>query len=342
MNTIERKLQAFKLERQISRPRAGGIAQPQKPRARVIIGCITRSGLSANGKGSKVFVAPFCQELRRQGVASHICTSLPQIERLVDTSGDTILINVFGEDHYAITSQRMADAESIATVVFNRSDIGSVIADKQASLDHFTKFGVPMPPVPNSAGPTFSNARIGTGRSVEVIENAAHADPGRYNRAMINTVHEFEGRSYYTSVRLMCIADQIVHAMVRARPRDQEDPSVHSKDTPLDGPLLRYLQEELVRNRMDAYRHIARQMCEATGPCFIAHDILVESESKTASLCEAGFKFFDSTFQKHILPLRSELPFHAPLFDNTAYAQRAAKIFLNWLKLRRIGEREAI
>lgn len=117
MNIIERRLQAFKIERQIGHPNAGGIAQPQRPCARVIIGCITPSGLSANGKGSKVFVVPFCRELRRQGFATHFCTSLRQIERLVDTTDDTVLINVFGEDQHTISSPRMAEAERKATVV---------------------------------------------------------------------------------------------------------------------------------------------------------------------------------------------------------------------------------
>jgi hypothetical protein len=310
MNFIERRLQALAFQKRVGNLKAGGHPQPQNPIAHVILGCLTPAGLSANGKGSKQLFPAFCQNLRELGFATHICTSHRQIEHRIDKAKVAILINIFGEDHNDIASPQMIHLENKTAAVFNRAKMGTIIADKQRSLEHFTKFGVPMPPKPSADGVTFSNARTGTARTVSLVSGTQELDEGRYNRAMINTVQTFEGRSYHTTVRLMCVADQIVHAMVRARTVEDENPSVHSKNTPLDPKLLGHLQQKLVDDQQETLQQIARSMNDAIGPCFVAHDILFDEHSRDAFVCEAGLKFFDQTFQKHILPIGKSVPFH--------------------------------
>lgn len=332
MNFLERRLQALAFQKRVGNIKTGGRPQPHDPIAHVILGCLTPAGLSANGKGSKQLFPAFCLTLRELGFATHICTSHREVERRIDKVKAAILINVFGEDHNDIASPHMIRLESKATAVFNRAQMGAVIADKQRSLEHFTKFGVPMPPQPSAEGLTFSNARTGTARTVNLVSGTQKLDEGRYNRAMINTVQAFEGRSYHTTVRLMCVADQIVHAMVRARPVEDENPSVHNKDTPLDPQLLGHLQQKLVNDQLVVLQQIARNMNDAIGPCFVAHDILFDQHSGDAFVCEAGLKFFDQTFQKHILPVRKSVSFHELLFDERRYAQKAADLFVDWVK----------
>lgn len=337
MNIIERKLQAYKFERQVNAARHLGSPQPPKPLANVIISSLTSAGISANGKGSKEFLPPFCRELRRHGYATYLCTSVRQIERILTKVEETIIINVFGEDHHSIASPAMISAEAKTSIVFNRSEIGVIIADKQVSLEHFTKFGVPMPPPPTADSLVFSNKRLGTGLAVEVIQNLNLADQNRYNRAMINTVQAFEGKSYYTSVRLMCIADRIFHAVVRARPVEDNSPSVTGTNTPLNPALLRHLQTELIDNRLDALNKIARKMYDAIGPCFAAHDILIEANSENIFVNETGFKFSVGAFRRHLHPIREEVPFLDPMFDPETYAQNAAHVFVDWVRSEKFG-----
>lgn len=338
LNRIDRFLQAYRMGRQITGPADDRCPQPKSPLANVIVTSLTRGGLGGNGKGSKGFLPPFLRELRRKGYATYFCTSLSELERMVNRNLNTIVINVFGEDHHNITSERMSRAEAKARLVFNRSEIGSILADKQRSLEHFTKHGVPMPPPPVAGTPVFSNERTGTALPVKIVDTPEQADESRYNRAMIDTVQTFEGRSYYTSVRLMCIADRIVHAMVRARPVEENSPSVHSKDTPLDPELLKSLQAHLINSQMQRYQELAHQMHDALGPCFAAHDVLVESQGDGVFICEAGFKFFDGTFQKHITPIRNDLPFHSLLSDQEEYARKAACLFADWVEAQDISK----
>lgn len=306
--------------------------QPKTPRANVIVTSLTRGGLGGNGKGSKGFLPPFLRELRTQGYATYFCTSLSQLERMVNRDEEAIVINVFGEDHHSISSDRMSRAEAKARLVFNRSKIGSILADKQKSLEHFTKHGVPMPPPPVAGTPVFSNERTGTAMPVKIVDTPEQADQNRYNRAMIDTVQTFEGRSYYTYVRLMCIADRIVDATVRARPIEEKSPSVHVKDTPLNPRLLKFLRDLLVRDHMLQYQEIAHQMNEAIGPCFASYDVLVDSQGSGVFVCEAGFKFFNEDFQKHLMPIRGSLPFHTFSFDQEEYAREAGRIFADWVE----------
>jgi len=324
-------LQAYRLGRKIGGTAHDRCAQPDSPLANVIVTSLTPSGMSGSGKGGKAFMPPFCREVRRQGYATHFCTSIRQLERFVASSTPAIIIHVYGEDHYLITSPRMKRAESKAHLIFNKSEIGPIIADKQLSLEHFTQFGVPMPPAPTEGIPTFSNDRLGTSTPVSVVDSPMEADQNRYNRAMINTVQTTEGTAYHTSVRLMCVADRIIHIMVRARPTDENNASVHSKDTPLDPKLLGFLQDKLVHPYIKQYQNIARKMCDAIGPCFVAHDVLVDHQGGGVFVCEAGLKFFDNTLQRHLSPIGKDLPFHTVLFNEAEYGRFAGGQFADYV-----------
>jgi hypothetical protein len=332
LNILGRKLEAYYFDKKVSYHKRYGHPQPNSPIANVIITALTSGGLAANGKGSKGFVTPFCQELRRHGFATYICTSIDQLEKLVEGQKASIVVHLYGEDHVDIRSDRMAKVEAQAAVVFNSAEIGPVLADKQMSLEHFTKFGVPMPPPPVPGVPVFSNDRKGASREIAILESSDLLDESRYNRAMIDTVQTFEGRSYHTSVRLMCIADRVFNAMVRARPVVQNNPSVHTADTPLDPNLLSYLQKRLVEDHYQAYQDVATKMFNATGPCFAAHDILFDSKTAELLVCESGFKFFNKVFRDHLAPIQKDLPFHQVLFDQNTYANQAARVFIDWIE----------
>ena len=332
MNYFERLFQAYKFNLQVSSEKFGGTQQPLSPKANIVIACITSAGLSASGKGSKQFFKPFCQELRRLGFATHFCISMKQVQRCIDRLPGCILINLFGEDHFNISTPQMHRIEEKAALVFNNSETGAILADKQWSCDHFEQNGIPMPPAPESGEAIFSNSRYGTRQSVEVVSNISLADQQRYNRALIDTVQTFEGRSYYTSVRLMCIADQIAQTLVRARPIEQNDPSVTGTDTPLDPALICYLHDELIVKNLTRHRAIASQLNQATGPCFVAHDLLVETGSNNIYVNESGFKFHVPVFRDHLSGISNDLAFMQDFFDIETYSRKAAKVFVSYLE----------
>ena len=173
-----------------------------------------------------------------------------------------------------------------------------------------------------------SGTRFGTNVATEVVSDISALDPARYNRALINTVQRFDGNEYYTCVRLMCIGQRIIHTIVRARDAREGSPSVHSRDTPLNSDLLITLQKALVDDLAESYTSLATKLFEAAGPGFLSYDLLVETETRKIYVCEAGFKFFDSTIANHLLPLRPKLPFHEALFHIEAYAEKASSAFV--------------
>ena len=230
--------------------------------------------------------------------------------------------------------------------MFNSLDVARVLRNKEKTNRLLAVNGIPVPRLDGLAGKeTFSNTRLGTANDVLVYKDGSAAPADRHNAAFICTRQEFRGKVYYTSVRLMCIGPHIVQVMARARDVDDNNPSVHNKDTPRDDALVDHLIARLIEPRLDDHAALAKKLATVLGPGFYAHDVLVDSATGELHVCESGFKFFDSSYETRLKGIGTDRPLPIGRPDVATYATRAAAIFLaycNEMDLVRIGGSSAL
>lgn len=302
--------------------------RPAAPRATVVVTGLSPAGLIFPGKvDAATFLPPFAARLGRAGVATTLVADPAELPDAMAT-GPAVLVHVYREVAHRIDTPEVIAAERRAAGVFNRADAGPIIADKALTHDRLTGHGVAMPSL-EPDGLVFSNDRQDSGAAVAVLERLAEADAGRYNTAFVDTRVAHEGRTYYTSVRLVCVGARILHGYVRARDAAEGSPSVHAADTPVDPGLIEMLQERQVTRRMPELADIAARVAEAFGPGFYAHDLLVPTDGGPAQLCETGYKFNDRTYARRLAPVAERVPSHRSMFEMPEWAGRSADLFLD-------------
>jgi len=137
----------------------------------------------------------------------------------------------------------------------------------------------------------------------------------------------FEGSEYFTTVRLLCIDDHVLHAFTRARDVEEGEAGVHSQDTPLNPALIEHLHAHCVEPNRPAFATIAKQLHAVLGHGFFVHDLLVETGTGSVMVCESGFKFDDKTYAKHIASIAADVPSQSPLLPMGPFARRSARVF---------------
>jgi len=153
----------------------------------------------------------------------------------------------------------------------------------------------------------FSNGRLGTHVPTQVIDAGSPLDPRRYNAEWIDTRHEYAGRDYYVSLRAMAVGRRCVSIFVRARPVEDGDASVHATDMPLDAGMWNSFYERLAIPNRHAIETLCRQIAEALGLGFYAHDLLPDRTNGRVLVAETNFKFDDAVYKQLFAPLRGQL-----------------------------------
>ena len=163
------------------------------------------------------FLPPFCAEVQAQGIAVHFCRSIDEIAALARP--DTALIHIYKEEWAPPPMPAFAQAG----LQFHTSGQAAIVSRKDTANETLSRHGVPMPPMVQetdaAAGPVFSNEFDVSGAEVELVTDPAELDPDRYNTAYVDTQRSFEGVSYHTCIRLLCVGPRLIHAWVRARCR---------------------------------------------------------------------------------------------------------------------------
>ena len=219
--------------------------------------------------------------------------------------------------------------ERQAVAVFNGSRTGELLADKLMSHHAFEAGGVPVPPLSESSG--FVRSRAGTRLETFVErgdDGGRFSDDSQIRTAFVDTVIDFENRSYFTTVRLVCVDDIILHAYPRARDVQERNASVHASNTPLNPPLIEFLQEKLVDTKSEELSRVARELFSVLGHGFYAHDLLIDRRDGSVSVCESGFKFYDNAYHDRMEPIAADLPSQAVLFPVEAFARLSAHAFV--------------
>ena len=301
-------------------------ANPAAERARVVFTAFNGNNLDGPGKMQALaFLPVFCNALATHGIASHFVTT-PHALRAA-AGPRTIVVHIYREVGSDLPAAEIEAAQQ-GCLVFNTPHIGSLIADKLATSRLLTQNDLPAVKLATGDEPyIFSNAIDASGAQTWLVKGGTALESGRYNTEFIDTRTRFQGTSYFTTVRLLCIGSHIVHGFVRAGEVKQGRPSIHAADTPLDPALIEHLQTTLVDENSEALAALAQGLGDLLGPGFYAHDLLVERGSGDIFICETGFKFHDWHYGNRIRPIIHALPSHR--FTLTPdYAVRAAKVFL--------------
>lgn len=309
--------------------------QPAIAKAKVVIAAMGADGLKTHGKvNPKRFFPPFCRVLKQGGIGSVYVNDMAGVERELQTSRGVpiILLDLVNEDYDYLDAYDIPDAlYSQPNAVFNSRRIAKIIKDKKETNALLSRNGISMPNLTGLENKKiFSNARSGSQETVLVYEGAGEIDDTRYNTEFIDTRVEFEGGIYYTTVRLMCIGSSIVQIYIRARDERGSSPSVHSKDTPVDRPLLDYMHRQLVKPRLDDYVSLAADVESVLGPGFYAHDVLVDNSTGELFLCETGYKYYDHTYSSRMKPVLGDREFRYGVVDQSTYAAYAGAVFVTY------------
>lgn len=318
---------AQRLERMIT------AAQPADQKAQCLLTFLTRGGLGASGKvDPAAFLPAFCSEMRRHGVRTQFCLSHEEIAWHMRRCDRTILLHLFGEDNYQINSCAISALEDQAVAVFNSARTGAIIADKRRTEDCLTPFGVRFPPPPAPGGTVFVRQRLGSKAPTRVIEEWEGAKDSltedEVGHALVDTRLVYKNREYFTLLRLLCVDDQVVHTLVRARDVAEDDPNVHASDTPVDPNLFEHLHEQLVRRKKADLDDLAAKAFQGLGHGFYGHDVLIDRETGTAVLCETTFKFDTPITTKALAGHAESIPSQAPIIDTVGFAERSARAAL--------------
>jgi hypothetical protein len=200
-------------------------------------------------------------------------------------------------------------AQQLDARVVHPPDLGFAVANKLTTRDLLLPAGVRMPELVSAEigpEPVFSNEIVGSNRPVW-LQRSGRLDHSRYNTRYIDAVHEHAGRTYHVCLRAMGVGPTCVAIYVRARALSEGNPSVHTKNTPLDPDLLNHLYTEIVVPRESEIHAICERIGSRFGPGFYSHDIVPERSTGLLYVCETGFKFDDRTWRDRMAPLRGAL-----------------------------------
>ncbi|MYH02835.1 MAG: hypothetical protein F4142_09750 [Nitrospira sp. SB0675_bin_23] len=292
-------------------------------------------GLRSRGKvKSRRFFPPFCRVLGQYGIASAYIGDPESLKRELCLADGLphVLVNLVNEDRDDIEPYNFPnDLLKNVTAVFNSHRIAEIIRDKKKTNLFFSGHDISVPGYnPDERTNVFSNSRFGSASRAFIVDNLQELDEERYNTQFIDTTVCLKESVYFTCIRLMCIGTYLIRIYIRARDVRENNPSVHTKDTPKDRELLNYLHETLVAPRLETFRELSYRIGRLLDPGFYAHDVLIDGKTGQLFLCETGFKFYDDTYEERMIDVVSNKNFLCNVSDQEAYAGYAASVFVTY------------
>ena len=308
---------------------------PKKERARVIILALGENARPDPGKISnpEKFFHSFCNVLARCGISSVYVHGMDNLERELSKQNllPTILINLVQELYDEYVEYEIPDRLLLKfSAEFDSFSTAKIIRDKKKANLVLSSQGIAMPSLDPENEKIFSNVRVGSKEPVTTYGSSRSLDSKRYNTKFIDTQFDYDSKTYYTCIRLICIGSIIVQIYARASDVDKGNPSVHNADTPLDNDLLDRIYKELVVPKIQQFRLLAQNIESVLGPGFYVHDILVEKETGELYLSEVGFKFYDQSYSSPMMGVTDDRDLLTGVMDIETYAAYAASVFVTY------------
>lgn len=315
------------------------VQQPQDPKATIIFSGLSRNKFRRGGKVTALeFLPTFCNILRQNGYQTKYTSSIRGLSREIQSAGCSVVVMIYREVGFVPDQPGLNELLDKADIVLHHPEIGNIIGHKTTANIFLSQRGVPMPQLQTGDTATeavFSNHNNSSGAEVFLIPKNSPLDKQRYNSRLVDTRVNYAGKDYYTTVRLMCIGKEITHAFVRARPVSDGNPSVHTKDTPIDLDLLLNLQTLLVEANKANLKILAETIATAIGPGFYSHDVLIDCQTKELYLAETGFKFDNANYLNRISNIAKYFPAMKGFSNPAEIAASSAPIFIEVLEAER-------
>lgn len=299
-----------------------------------------RLGPNGHGKVTPHFFMPIFEEvLSSYGIAVRSCWDDAFCN---EGSGHSnlVIILIYNEVLFYQDSALQCEVEEVerlaarsgTNLIIHGTSVGRIVGNKTLTNEALRAVGVSVPRVVSAAQApfrVFSNANIGWGQPVQVLETGANLDSSRYNTEFVNTTRQFRGKPYFVYFRAMCVGPTCVSVTARARPAEENDPSVHGYDMPLDAALVNHLHSEIIVPQEGAINEICERIGRRLGIGFFSHDILPANDAATTLfVCETGFKFDEDGFRVRFAPLSDQIPYH----DFVGAMYRAAHAFVSQVR----------
>ena len=311
-------------------PKKPIVPQPIEVKGRVIITGLGPGEFHGPGKVQpNLFFPDFCIALKDAGIETKFVTTAKELSD--EINDNCCVIHIYREVSVRIDTDDILNAQTGAKLVFNHPCMGPIIARKNETHHLLTRHGIKMPSMSNFSNLVFSNSLQDSGADVQLLHDTSKINHERYNTEFIDTSVSYKGKSYYTTVRIMCIGEAILHAYVRARDLQEGSPSVHAHDTPLDPILIEHLQLVLVDENFEKLKLLTAKISRILGPGFYSHDILIDNVTKEIYLCETGFKFNDWAYTNRLAPIIKSLDSHKWM-KSALYAKKSSELFLSECK----------
>jgi len=294
-------------------PRALPQQLPRPPIGHVAFVGSRHQGLYARGKGQPDALAPVQYGLLQRGVTSSVHATPDDLLATIGHTGEIpiLVVFIFNEEFpHSYTADNVVRAlRDRGVLVANEPDVARVFASKRLSHSFLKDIEVEVPQdATGSQGPLFSTADLGSGLPAYRTTQTDQHNPDRHNVEFIDTRHTFNGRQYYACIRAACFGATFIDAWIRLRDAQENDPTVHTRNIPLEPRVIEHFQDLLVARRQADLRALCKRVGTAFGPGTYVLDILPCATHGTHFVCELGMKYDNYEMRNHMYAIAAYLP----------------------------------
>lgn len=185
--------------------------------------------------------------------------------------------------------------------VFHGSEIGKILGNKIKTNNLYSSHEIRCPKMVTNieeSSKIFVNEIENSHTETSgLLKSGEHLNSEMYNTEFIDTSFEYKNKKYYTCIRAMCIGNEISEVYLRFRDAEENNPTVHSGDTPLDADLNNFYYETKIMPNYLKLKKLCFDAGNLLGMGFYSHDILLCNKTDEFYIAETGFKFIDPTWR---------------------------------------------
>lgn len=295
-------------------------------------------GFTAYGKVTPDFFFPsFIRTLNEFDIDVQFLKS-PQFPASSEISRPYAILNIVNEDRdIPAVPKNYLDFVCKSSAIFNPFDLLPIMSDKLLTAEHFRKYRINSPILLTDEciandSLYFVNKRLGSGLNARLCPSQVLSlAPNEYASQFIDTTFNFSGEDYYVCIRLISVCGELVAVYPRLKYTfNSLNPSVHSKDTPLDADLVNAAYKEFIAPYYSDFHELASKIGQAFPLSFLATDVLIH-KSGSLYCCETGTKFDDYGYTSHISSIQPYLIDSLKSLSSPLYGVKCANIIAKFI-----------
>lgn len=255
-----------------------------------------------------------------------------ELKTIKNPNQKTILINIYSED-LPITSD-IVETEERYINTFNNPKIifpivqGGILGNKFKTNKYLSKFGVLFPKIIEKHENdvfVFENSYLGSNKETLLLNKKNTINSEKYNTEFIDTKYVFGKKSYYASIRLLCVGGKISSIFLRFRDTIENNPNVHTRNTPLIPNLINSYYLNIILPNMNKLDNISKKIGLGLGLGFYVHDLGYSSNNNEFYVFESGFKLHDKDWVKRVKKIKNEILIDS---DNNSIIKKLGENFI--------------